>query len=67
MAHPNILPLLGLYWGTHPLPAMVSPWCDYGDMNSYVKSLPSGSDRVQAENRVVGYVVSFRERIPAKE
>ncbi|KZW01074.1 kinase-like protein [Exidia glandulosa HHB12029] len=35
---PYILRLIGLYWGISPLPAMVSPWCDFGDINNYLLS-----------------------------
>ncbi|KZV81821.1 kinase-like protein [Exidia glandulosa HHB12029] len=37
--HRNIQPLLGLYWhSSYTLPSLVSPWCDNGDINSYLKS-----------------------------
>ncbi|KZV81820.1 kinase-like protein [Exidia glandulosa HHB12029] len=36
--HPNIHPLLGLYWGIVDYPALVTPWSENGDMMSYVKS-----------------------------
>ncbi|KZV80608.1 kinase-like protein [Exidia glandulosa HHB12029] len=36
--HPCIHPFLGLYWGlsSSSLPAMVSPWCQNGDIMSYL-------------------------------
>ncbi|KZV81565.1 kinase-like protein, partial [Exidia glandulosa HHB12029] len=36
--HENLLPLYGLYVGIGQLPAMVSPWCEHGDINAYLKS-----------------------------
>ncbi|KZV86628.1 kinase-like protein [Exidia glandulosa HHB12029] len=36
LSHPNILPLIGLYWGSSPLPAMVSPLCRNGNAVSYL-------------------------------
>lgn len=36
--HPNVLPLCGLYFGISDLPALVSPWCNNGDIGSYLKT-----------------------------
>ncbi|KZV96314.1 kinase-like protein [Exidia glandulosa HHB12029] len=36
--HPNLLPFCGLYSGTSALPAMVSPWCDNGDIVHYLRT-----------------------------
>ncbi|KZV98302.1 kinase-like protein [Exidia glandulosa HHB12029] len=36
--HPFTQPLLGLYLGIVELPAMVSPWCNNGDINAYLRS-----------------------------
>ncbi|KZV94506.1 kinase-like protein [Exidia glandulosa HHB12029] len=35
--HPNIHPLLGLYWDLFDYPALVSPWSENGDVMSYIK------------------------------
>ncbi|KZV83311.1 kinase-like protein, partial [Exidia glandulosa HHB12029] len=42
LRHTNILPFCGLYTGPlWKLPALVSPWCRNGDVNSYLKSAES--------------------------
>ncbi|KZV98290.1 kinase-like protein [Exidia glandulosa HHB12029] len=36
--NPFIQPFFGLYWGMgRELPALVSPWCDNGDINTYLE------------------------------
>ncbi|KZV89845.1 kinase-like protein, partial [Exidia glandulosa HHB12029] len=39
ISHENLLPLIGLYVGIGKLPAMVSPWCNHGDINAYIASI----------------------------
>jgi len=34
--HENILPLLGIFTGLGDVPALVSPWCQKGDICSYI-------------------------------
>ncbi|KZV96562.1 hypothetical protein EXIGLDRAFT_421109 [Exidia glandulosa HHB12029] len=48
--HPNVLPLLGLYWGSRQLPALVSPWCEHGSISAYLQTLPAGVDVLQRKH-----------------
>ncbi|KZV88419.1 kinase-like protein [Exidia glandulosa HHB12029] len=41
--HANLLPMFGLYSGIGVLPAMVSPWCDNGDIKTYLKTKEGSS------------------------
>lgn len=45
MAHPNVLPLLGVSKTLKPL-YMVSEWMDNGNINQYLKQKPK-ADRLQ--------------------
>ncbi|KZV78891.1 kinase-like protein [Exidia glandulosa HHB12029] len=46
LSHPNILPLLGLYWRDEPgpltIPGAVSPWCNGGTIVEYAESARQG-------------------------
>ncbi|KZV99679.1 kinase-like protein [Exidia glandulosa HHB12029] len=37
LRHANIHPVYGLYWELADVPAIVSPWSDYGDVMQYLK------------------------------
>lgn len=49
LSHPNILPLLGLYWRDEPgpltIPGAVSPWCNGGTIVEYAESARQGRVR----------------------
>ncbi|KZV86650.1 kinase-like protein, partial [Exidia glandulosa HHB12029] len=36
LSHPNVQEMCGLYYGLGPLPALVSPWSNAGDINDYL-------------------------------
>ena len=38
LKHPHVLPMLGMYIGAGDHPALVSPWCEHGDINSYLRT-----------------------------
>lgn len=42
LQHENILPFYGLCWMSNGVPALVSPWCDHGDINRYVERCKPG-------------------------
>ncbi|KZV78707.1 WD40 repeat-like protein [Exidia glandulosa HHB12029] len=44
LVHHNVQKLSGLYTGVGLLPALVSPWCKNGDINSFVQRLKSHPD-----------------------
>lgn len=49
MKHPNIVPLIGLWFdlGSETgLPGFVSPWLEYGSLSSYLRGKPD-LDRVR--------------------
>ena len=53
ISHPNILPLLGVSFSTHPYSfRMVSPWMKNGDVMEYTRSNPS-ANRLQLVSALV--------------
>ncbi|KAJ7031220.1 kinase-like domain-containing protein, partial [Mycena alexandri] len=45
LSHSNLLPFLGLYTLESRL-SLVSPWMENGDLNSFLKNPPAGTDRL---------------------
>ncbi|KZV86641.1 hypothetical protein EXIGLDRAFT_774398 [Exidia glandulosa HHB12029] len=45
LSHPNVQEMCGLYYGLGPLPALVSPWSDEGDINDYLAKRTSDPNR----------------------
>ncbi|KAJ7186536.1 kinase-like domain-containing protein [Mycena filopes] len=45
LSHPNLLPFLGLYTLDSRL-CLISPWMDNGDLKSFLRNPPAGTDRL---------------------
>jgi hypothetical protein len=54
MAHPNIVPLLGIT--TSPRPQLISDWMSGGDLPKYVKKYPDADRPVLVCTPLVGFV-----------
>ncbi|KZV99681.1 kinase-like protein [Exidia glandulosa HHB12029] len=47
LCHPQIHPAYGVYWGLADVPAIVSPWSDYGDVMQYLKLMRERVDDIR--------------------
>ncbi|KZV96565.1 kinase-like protein [Exidia glandulosa HHB12029] len=57
--HPNILRLVGLYWGSgRKLPAMVSVWCQHTNLRNYVKELLPGPEAMAQKYSLLEQIIS---------
>jgi serine/threonine protein kinase len=59
LSHDNILPILGLYIDSskesHELPALVSPWCEKGNLTEYLRAAEqAGSPRSEPILGILG-------------
>ena len=62
--HANILPLCGLFWSSKAeVPALVSPWCEDGDIVTYIKQQETGIERDSLKLQLVCGMLSSQVRL----
>lgn len=58
--HPNVSPLHGVYWyKKRPLPALVIPWYNLGNLTAYVQSRAKDMSDSDAEDLIFSLVRNF--------